>query len=87
MIVRKETPSETEPLSEQGQTPGKRTEVGEEEGERWGDGRAREKSSSEKLNPGLVARLCLSKAETVFCSAHVVRTACSPYKSHTEPAP
>lgn len=39
------------PLSEQGQTLGKRTEVGEEKGERWGNGRAREKSGSENLNP------------------------------------
>lgn len=39
------------PLSEQGQTPGKRTGVGEEKGERWGISRAREKSGSENLNP------------------------------------
>lgn len=38
-------------MSEQGQSPGKRTGVGEEKGEKWGNGRAREKSGSEKLNP------------------------------------
>lgn len=38
-------------MSEQGQTPGKRTGVGEEKVERWGNCRAREKSGGENLNP------------------------------------